>query len=332
MSAPPAEPRFPHVGPATPHYESYFIKAHHPTERRAFWLRHTVHQRPGDPVTASIWLTLFDATADEPVRAGKATVGASELHAPPGGYIAIGTSTVMPGRAEGHLTSPTLTSRWAFDIRSGEQELRHLPIARMYEAKVPRTKSITPHPAARFSGTVGDWDVDDWVGVSSHNWGSEHAERWVWLHAGQFDGHGPDTWLELAIGRIKLGPFTVPWIANGALSLDGTRHRLGGPQRMRGTRIDEHPTRLRFVVPGDGVKLEGAITAPAEHFVVWRYADPEGPEHNSIHTSLGDIDLSVRRGDGTTVALHGPTTATYELGVRETDHGLPVQQYDDGRL
>jgi hypothetical protein len=334
MAAPPAEPRFPHLDPQAPHYESYFIKAVHPSEPRAFWMRHTVHQRPGEPRTASIWLTLFDANAAHPVIAGKHTVGADRLSSPDGGYIRIEDSTVEPGRAVGTLQSQTLTTDWDFAIETGGEELRHLPIARMYEAKVPRTKSVTPHPAAQFSGQLGDWDLDGWTGVSSHNWGSEHAERWVWLHCGRFDGRGRDTWIEMAIGRIKLGPFTVPWIANGAVSVDGRRYRLGGPQRIRQTKIEETPLHLRFLVGGEGVKVEGEITAPPEHMVVWRYADPEGPEHHSAHTSIGDMTLRVteRGKDAPPVELHGRQSATYELGMRETDHGLPVQPYDDGRL
>ena len=332
MSVSPALPRFPHLDGQAPHYESYFIKAHHPTEPRAFWMRHTVHQRPGEPRTASIWLTLFDAAADTPVVAGKQTTGSEELGVPAGGYIRIGDSVVGPGRAEGRLDSPSLNCAWAFDMAGGEEELRHLPIARMYEAGIPKTKSMTPHPGVLFNGRVGDWDLEDWIGVSSHNWGSEHAERWLYLHCGQFDGHGRDTWLEMTIGRIRLGPVTVPWIAQGALQLDGTRHRLGGPQRIRSTKVDERATGVRFSVKGDGVALEASIEAPREHFVAWRYADPEGPEHHSLHSSLADVRLTVTPGGGAPVALTGPQTGTYEIGMRETDHGLPVQPYDDGVL
>ena len=322
MSArPPADPRFPHLAADAPHYESYFIKAHHPSEPRAFWMRHTVHQRPGEPRTASIWLTLFDATADQPVVAGKHTTDA--LHQPAGGYIEIGGSIVEPGRAQGALESPSLTAAWDFTIESSEPELRHLPIARMYEAKIPKTKSMTPHPAARFDGTLGDWQLDGWLGVSSHNWGSEHAERWVYLHCGQFDGRGRDTWLEMTIGRIKVGRLTLPWIANGALQIDGERIRLGGPQKARKTKVQESPTTLRLAV-GD-LRLE--LSAPKEHYVAWRYADPEGPEHHTAHTSIADLRL-LHKG----VELVSRQAATYELGMRETDHGLPVQPYDDGKL
>jgi hypothetical protein len=329
-----AAPRFPHVDPGAGHYESYFLKGHHPDRAEAFWLRHTVHQRPNEPATASLWLTVFDDGG--PPRAGKTTVAAGSLRVPDGGYVAIGDSELTPARATGRLDSPTLDAEWDLTFATDEPEQRHLPAAWMYTAGVPRTKSLTPHPAARFGGRLraGDrtLDLDGWVGVVSHNWGSEHAERWVWMHCGQFAGRGRDTWLELVLGRIRLGPVVVPWIANGALSLDGRRHRLGGPRRVRSTRVDESPTRCRFVTSGDGVRLEGEISAPAERFVTWRYADPAGPEHHSAHCSVADLRLEVRLDGGAPVVLDAPAAGSYELGMKEADHGLTLQPYADGQL
>ena len=330
----PAAPRFPHLGMPDGHYESYFLKGHHPQRPQAFWLRHTVHKRPGHPATASVWLTIFDAGADEPVVAGKHTVGADELSAPDGTYAIVDGCRVTPHRAEGRLASPTLEADWSFGWDAEPEPLRHLPADWMYSAAVPRTKSVTPHPAARFEGRLAaagrEYDLGDWAGVVSHNWGSEHAERWIWMHCGQFEGRDERTWLELVLGRIRLGPVVVPWLGNGVLPLDGTRHRLGGPQRARQTKVDEHPTRCRFVLAGDDVRLEAELSAPPEHFVAWRYADPDGPEHHSLHSSLADLRLQVRIGAGAPVELLAPAAASYELGTRETDHGLTVQPYGDG--
>lgn len=330
--APPAEPRFPHLDAGTPHYESYFLKAHHPTEPRALWLRHTVHQRPGEPVTASVWLTLFDASAATPVRAGKVTVGADELAAPDGVYARIGDCEVGPGHARGRMETAGLGISWDLAIETQDEELRLLPADWMYEAKLPRTKTVTPHPAAVINGRLGGELLNGWVGLLSHNWGSEHAERWIWMHCGQFAGRGRDTWIELVLGRLRIGRWTVPWVASGALSLEGGRRHLGGPARLRGTRVDETPTGARFVVTGDGVRVEGEIRARPEDMVVWRYADPVGPEHHSAHSSIADLRLEVRGDDGGTVVLEAPQAASYELGMRETDHGLAVRPDPDGRL
>ena len=42
-----------------------------------------------------------------------------------------------------------------------------------------------------------------------HNWGSEHAERWVWLEGTGFEG-SPDTYFDAGAARIKLGPGPPP--------------------------------------------------------------------------------------------------------------------------
>jgi hypothetical protein len=324
-----AAPRFAELGQSDGLYESYFIKGRHPERPKAFWMRHTIHKRPGEEPTASVWLTLFDAEADQPVRAGKETFGADQLA--PDGHVRIAESWLRPGRATGGLECPTLSAVWDFTIAGDEPEQRHLPSDWMYTAGVPRTKSLTLKPAARFAGTIGDLDLDGWTGVLSHNWGTEHAERWIYEHCGHFEGHDEHTWLEFVTGRIKLGPVTTPWIANGALQLDGERHRLGGPQRARSTKVEEHPTHARFVLTGDGVRVEGELSAPAERFVAWRYASPDMDERHSLHSSLTDLKLSVQRKGRPDVELTAPAGATYELGIRPTDPpALPLQPYEDG--
>ena len=74
-----------------------------------------------------------------------------------------------------------------------------------------------------------------------HNWGEQHAEQWIWLSGLGFEGAAPtpgSTWRSAA---VRLGPVTTPWIANGALSLDGRRLALGGLGR-----------RVRVIAAEDG--------------------------------------------------------------------------------
>ena len=53
-----------------------------------------------------------------------------------------------------------------------------------------------------------------------------------------------------ALGRIKVGPLTTPWVGNAMLCLDGEQHRLGGFDRIRSTRIDDEPTECEFELTG----------------------------------------------------------------------------------
>ena len=78
-----------------------------------------------------------------------------------------------------------------------------------------------------------------------HNWGAQHAERWIWLHGVTEEGD----WLDAAIGKVKLGRVTTPWVASGALSLGGERPRWRPGRRVE---VTSQPDRCDFVVGGRG--------------------------------------------------------------------------------
>ena len=202
----------------------------------------------------------------------------------------------------------------------------------MYTAPLPRTKLLSPSPAARFEGRISvdgrDITVDNWGGMIGHNWGAQHAERWIWLHGLAFDGATDGTWLDAAIGRIKLGPVTTPWVGNGALSLDGRRHALGGLGKR--AEIHETTTGCEFALPGEGIRLRGAVSAPQKDFVGWIYADPDGSEHHTVNCSVADMSLTVERDGAEPLELQVGGGAAYELGMRERDHGMEIQPFPDG--
>jgi hypothetical protein len=123
---------------------------------------------------------------------------------------------------------------------------------------------------------------------------------------------------------------TTPWIANGTLHIDGARYRLGGPEKARGTRVTESPTRCDFLLPGGEVTVSGRVESQRENFVGWVYADPDGPEHNTVNCSIADMTLTVTADGRPERELHLRGGAAYELGMRETDHGMPLQPFPDG--
>jgi hypothetical protein len=310
-------------------YESWYLKACHPSEPLGVWIRYTTHQKQGEPERGSLWFTLF---GPEP-SAAKVTPGPEALSRGGGEFIRIADSVF----ADGRVTGSALEASWDLTFEHPEPELRHLPREWMYRAPVPRTKLVSPFPGARFSGEVrfGDRAVtlDGWPGMVGHNWGAQHAERWIWMHGSNFAERGEDTWLDVAIGRIKLGPWTTPWIANGVLSLAGERHRIGGIERARATRIGERPDHCTFTLPGSDVTLVGEAGAARERFVGWVYADPDGSEHHTVNCSIAEMRLRVHRRSSPAatppelVTAHG---AAYELGMREHDHGMEIQPYPDG--
>ena len=178
------EARFPQVAAKAGHYESFYIKTCRPGGGQGIWIRHTVHKRPGQEPNASIWFTLFDAESPGP-RATKITVPSAELSSPEGSWIRVADAEIGPGRAHGSIETAALSATWELTFDGSAKPCRYLPADWLYDAPVPRTKFEAPYPDARFSGTMQvngeELDLSAWPGMVGHNWGTEHAERWVWL-------------------------------------------------------------------------------------------------------------------------------------------------------
>jgi len=312
------------------HYESFYIKACHPTEPLGVWIRHTVHKHSGQEPQGSVWFVLFDGGAEGPL-ASKVTV--PNPHVEEGAYIVIDDTRFEPGRAVGGARTEQLDASWELEFAAEQEALFHLPRDWMYSAPIPKTKLLSPYPDARFSGQVraGDRTIDlsEWRGMVGHNWGAQHAERWIWMHGADFE-EAPDVWLDAAIGKVKVGPVTTPWIANGTIHIDGERHRLGGPEKARKTKVNETPTRCDFLLPGGEVTVSGRVESAKKNFVGWVYADPDGPEHNTVNCSIADMTLTVSVDGKPDRELRVRGGAAYELGMREKDHGMPIQPFPDG--
>lgn len=333
----PVVPVFPNASPRAGMYESFYLRAVSPDEPVGVWIRYTVHKRAGEAAKGSLWCTVFDAQRGSPFQHKLTT---ADLSVPAGGWIAIGEAT--PGAATpGPATLGPEEARgtcgeasWSLRFASTEPELRHLPRPWMYRAPLPRTKLTSPAPAATFEGTVELPDrtlnLSGWRGMVGHNWGAEHAERWIWLHGIDF-AEDRDAWLDVAIGRIRVGRWLTPWVANGALSLEGRRIPLGG-LGARGLLVAETPRRARLRIPGpEGLSVDAHIDTPENANAGWAYADPDGSQHDVSNCSIAALTLTVQHpGAAPARTLSTHHGAAYELGMREHDHGIPIAPFPDG--
>jgi len=320
MSADLTTARFPDLAAG---YESYYLRACHPDGGLGVWLRYTVHRRPGAPPAGALWCTLFE-------ESGPTATKVSGLEPAAGDWIRIGDARIGPGRATG------AANEMAWDLRfTGDDPMAHLPFGFLYGAPVPRTKPVSLHPVARFTGSLSvagrEIDVSGWPGMVGHNWGTQHAERWIWLHGMGFTGTGDSTWLDLTFARIRVGGRTTPWVANGTISIHGVRTRLGGLARDRRPKVEEAPDHLWFAVAGKEIVVAGTAAAPRERVVGWVYADPDGSEHHTANCSIADLSIRVARPGRAPLNLRAPGLAAYELGMRERDHGITIQPFADGQ-
>src|SRR3712207_1514714 len=122
--------RYPDVAERAGHYESFYLKACHPEEPRALWIRHTVFKRPGEAPVGSLWCTLFDAAWDRPA-AFKETLGPDALGVRDDEYLHVGATRLAPGIAEGPA--------WRLGFQGDSESFAYLPRPWMYRARLPRT-------------------------------------------------------------------------------------------------------------------------------------------------------------------------------------------------
>ena len=332
-------------------YESFYLRAVAPDQTAGVWIRYTVHKHPGQPPRGSVWCTVWDG----PARPYMHKLTTEELSAPAGSWIVVGDARMgdadgsagegrsdaqgSGGQIHGEAEGACGEARWSLRFASEEPELRHLRHPLLYRAPLPRTKLSSPMPAGRFEGVLELGErtlvLDGWRGMVGHNWGAQHAERWIWLHGVDF-AEQPDAWIDVAIGRVRVAGLTTPWVANGALSVDGERLRLGG-LGARGLLVAERPQHCVLSLPGTGgLVVEAHVQAPPAALAGWRYADPdgsrpgEGHQHDVSNCSIAALTLVVRRPGRPARTLRTADGAAYELGMRERDHGVPIASFADG--
>jgi hypothetical protein len=298
-------------------YESWFVSARDPVSPRALWIRHTRLRCNGGPQSAALWCTVVDhALSQEPVVV-KQVFGTF----PP-------DTAAGPSQFRGAAAMAGQDARWDLAVTGGPPAVRPLRPAMLYRAPLPRTKLEVSVPDGIVTGML-EVDgyrigVDRWRGTVGHNWGAEHADCWVWLHAAGF-GTAPQTWLDLVLARIKVGPARSPWTAMGALGRGGALVPLGGLGRRPS--VDAHPDRLTAVIPAPGVRLELTVSSTDDHAVAVTYADPRGGLRVVRHAAVATVDLTVRRRGQGELTMSG--TCAYEYGTSQHPTGIAPRPLPD---
>jgi hypothetical protein len=234
-----------------------------------------------------------------------------------------------PQKFRGQATLGLHDARWDLAVTSAQPPLRPLRPAALYRAPLPRTKLEASVPDGLVTGTL-EIDgrtvaVSGWRGTVGHNWGSEHADSWVWLHA-DF-GAAPEAWLDVVLARIRVGPARSPWTAMGALSLAGNRIVLGGLGRR--TRVEASPGRLTAGVPSPHARLQLSVTTDEQDPVAVLYADPRGGTRTVRHAALASVEVVVRR-PGDHELILSSSHGAYEYGTRQDMPQIVPQPLPEG--
>lgn len=313
-------PRF-RAGDAGGHYESWFMRANHPSRPLAFWIRYTIFSPRGRPADAvgELWAIVFDAERGRH-RAARAELPIGACRFDPDG-AEVGAATLSRDALRGGVVGAEISLAWDLRVTGGGSPLLLLP-AGLYDGGFPKAKALVSAPLARFDGgLVVDGErvaVDGWVGSRNHNWGSRHTDRYAWAQVAGFDD-SPDTFLELAAAKLKIGPLWTPWLTPIVLRHGGREHRLNALHRTLGR------SRLggfgwSFAASGAGVRLEGRIEAAPEDFVALAYGNPPGGVKRCLNSKVARCELSLRvDGEAARRRLATARRAAFEILTDDDD-------------
>lgn len=316
-------------GQSRGHYESFFLRANHPTRPLAFWIRYTLFSPKAQPDQAlgELWAIVFDGQANQHV-ALKQEFPLSQCDFSRSGFqVQVGEARLDAHHLHGSLHGRDHAIAWELEYLGGSDPLLLLPFG-LYTRKFPAAKNLVAQPMARFSGTLTvdgtTQAIADWAGSQNHNWGTRHTDRYAWGQVAGFDTH-PDSFLEVATARMRLGPLWTPPLTPIVLRHRGQEYalnQLSQTVRAQGA-FDYFTWRFRSQTPR--VAIEGLITAPRAAFAGLTYLNPPGGTKHCLNTKLASCRVRVRdRELDIDETLETASRAAFEILTDDRDHGVPI--------
>lgn len=304
-------------GDASGHYESWYLRANHPSRPLAFWIRYTIFAPAGDSVrpgeaVGQLWAVLFDG------ESGRHTVAQCDMpmnqcvFSAEAFDVRVGAPTLGPDGAHGSVGEIS----WELGYSGTSEPLLLLEPAR-YRSRLPKAKTLVPLPLAVFSGSITAGgrrvDVDGWTGSQNHNWGSEHTSRYAYGQVAGFDNE-PGAFLDVATAKARIGgPVQTPWLTFVVLREGGTEHRATTLLRASRAKAAYGQHAWTFTTRTRTAEIAGTISAPEDAFVTLRYPNPPGGIKQCRNTKIAAAEVTVRHlGSGATTRLHTANRGLFE--------------------
>ena len=319
-------------GSAGGHYESFFQRANHPARPLAFWIRYTLFSPCGAPQAAigELWAIYFDGETGQHVAVKKEVPFADCQFDRDRFGARIDGAQLAPGTLTGSATSWNDSITWDLRFRGDADPLFLLPLA-LYEAKLPRAKSLVGLPMATYNGSLmvnaNRVEVGDWVGSQNHNWGSRHTDWYAWGQVAGFDSH-PDSFLEVATARLKIGPLWTPYLTPIVLRHRGREIVANRIRQSLRSRAQFDYFSWRFACDAGHLHLDGHIEAPREALVGLRYYNPPGGTKQCLNSKIAACTLTLTdrsSGNERVEILSTSHRAAFEVLTDDTAHGITIR-------
>ena len=316
------------------HYESYFLRANHPSKAAAFWIRYTIFAPKNkiDQATGELWAIYFDGESNQvtalkdefPIR--ECSFSATSLD------VKIGEAALSPGHLAGHIANKKHQLSWQLNYQfNGQSDHPNAPLfflkKSLYRSPLPKAKSVVGAPNVLFNGTltVNDQiiDINQWQGSENHNWGSQHTDEYAWGQVAGFDDR-PEAFLECISARIKIGPLWSPQLGLAVLRIGEKEYRFNGIKKafQAKGRYDFGHWSLKTSNGQENLELQ--IQAPSHHFVGLTYNNPPGGTHTCLNTKIAQCTATLTDKHGQITELKTQHRAAFEILTDRTDHKVDL--------
>jgi hypothetical protein len=309
-------------------YESYFQRANHPSEPRAFWIRYTVfspRNRP-DEAVGQLWAIYFDGATGKHT-ALKRSIPISDCALSRIGLdVRIGNATLDDRSLSGAISQSGSTLSWALTY-TGEEPPLLLFERGAYDRRFPTAKVLCGRPLATFDGSVvvneQTVSIDNWVGSQNHNWGPRHTDSYAW---GQIEGFDDDRTaaLECSTARLKLGPMWTPQLSLLVLRLRDRELAFNSFRQALRTRAAYDYFSWTLDAVNAGAHVTATFEAPREAFVGLAYENPPGGTKSCLNTKLARCRVVVEEAGRAPVQLDTTSRAAFEILTDDDSHGIPI--------
>ena len=307
-------------------YESYFIRANHPKDPKAFWIRYTLFSPKSKPKEGigELWAIYFDGAE---IFSSKTELPWSQCQFPRKQFsVQIGDSYINNVVAKGqsnHL-------QWDINYSSEQPPLFLLPLS-MYTAPFPKAKSIVSQPFAVFSGSINisnkQFLIDNWLGSQNHNWGQKHTDFYAWGQVAGFD-NSPATFLEIVTAKLVVGGIDTPFITLMVLRHEGSTYQLNTTACWLRNKGSFDYFQWDFECMTQQIVVKGQIKASKDAFIGLKYKNPIGGFKNCLNSKLASCSLEINetKATGMPQALYTQHRCAFEILTNEgkEHHGIHI--------
>ncbi len=315
------------------HYESFFQRANHPTRPLAFWIRYTVfspNHHPEDTV-GELWAIFFDGETGSHVAVKKEVPFDRCIFRSDVFFVQVADAFLEQGRLKGNAASHGHTISWGLTYAGNEAPLFLLPL-KLYTARFPKAKSLVGLPKAIYNGLLSvdgrGIEIENWVGSQNHNWGSRHTDLYAWGQVAGFDSH-PDSFLEAASARLKIGPFWTPWMTPIVLRHQGIETKINSLVQTVRAKSSFNYFKWSFISETEEIRLEGEISAPREAFIGLNYRNPPGGSKHCLNSKIAACQLKIQHKQSgqwsSPEILSTKHRAAFEILTDARDHGVEIR-------